>query len=68
MINWEKAQWADQLKIYFKDGSTMLCKGNGISMAEDFDDPEDQYDTFFVINKGKHTALNIDEIQNIEFL
>lgn len=68
LINWEKAQWANKIKIEFKDGTSMICKGNGISMAEDFDDPEEQYDTFFVVQGKKLIALKIDEIIIIVFI
>ena len=68
LINWEKAQWADKIKVILTNGDTVVCRGNGISLAEDFDDPEEQYDTFFVINGKKNIALDIRDIEKIEFL
>lgn len=68
MINWEKAQWADKIKIILTNGDIIECRGNGISLAEEFDDPEEKYDTFFVINGKKNIALDIRDIEKIELL
>ncbi|MEJ8751657.1 hypothetical protein WKS98_03350 [Lagierella sp. ICN-221743] len=68
MIDWEKAQWADKIKIIFTNGDNIVCRGNGISLAEDFDEPEEQYDTFFVINGKKNIALDIKSIKDIVYL
>lgn len=68
LIDWEKAQWADKIKILFTNGDSIICRGNGISLAEDFDEPEEQYDTFFVINGKKNIALDIRSIKDIVYL
>lgn len=68
MINFEKAQWADDIVVILKNGEEFQGSGAGISMAEDFDDPEYQYDTFYVNNGVKSIALKIDDIKNIEII
>ena len=37
-------------------------------MAEDFDEPEFQYDTFYVNNGVKSRALKIKKIKSIEII
>lgn len=66
-IDWEKAEWADNIKIVFKDGSVISCSGDGLEIAEEFDDPNEQFDTFFVNTENGGLALNINEIENIIF-
>lgn len=68
MINFEKAQWADDIIVILKNGEEFQGSGAGISMAEDFDDPEYQYDTFYINNGVKSIALKIDDIKDIEII
>lgn len=65
MINFEKAQWADDIIVILKNGEKFQGSGAGILMAEDFDDPEYQYDTFYVNNGVKSIALKIKDIKEI---
>lgn len=65
MIDFEKAQWADNIIIILKNGEKFQGSGSGISMAEDFDDSEYQYDTFYVNNGVKSIALKIEDIKEI---
>lgn len=67
MINFKKAEWAENMKITLKDGSQKICKGNGISLAEDFEDKNEQYDTLFIIEGNKRITLNIEDIESIDF-
>lgn len=48
MINWKKAEFADYVKVILKDGTKIIGMGNGISLAEDFDDEEYAKDTFLL--------------------
>lgn len=68
MINFEKAQWADNIIVILKNGEKFQGSGAGISMAEDFDDSEYQYDTFYVNNSVKSIALKIEDIEDIEII
>ncbi|MEQ0488842.1 hypothetical protein ABLW17_07240 [Anaerococcus murdochii] len=66
MINFERAQWAEKIILVLKDGEIFKGSGAGILLAEDFDNLEYQYDTFY-LNDGKSTiAFKIDEIEDIE--
>lgn len=68
MINFEKAQWADNIIVILKNGEKIQGSGAGILMAEDFDDSEYQYDTFYVNNSVKSIALKIEDIEDIEII
>ena len=68
MINIGKFENIDNLKIIFRDGTYLLGDGRGLALAEDFEDEEDQFDTFYVFNEGRLIALKIDEIENIEIV
>lgn len=65
MINFEKAQWADNIIVILKNGEKIQGSGAGILMAEDFDDSEYQYDTFYVNNGVNSIALKIEDIKEI---
>ncbi len=65
MINFEKAQWADNIIVILKNGEKFQGSGAGILLAEDFDDPEYEYDTFYVNNSVKSIALKIEDIKEI---
>lgn len=66
-INWEKAEWAENIKITFKDGSEIMCSGAGLETADEFDDPDEKFDTFFVDTKSGGLALDVSEIKSIDF-
>ena len=66
MIDFDKAQWADDIIVILKNGEKILGSGAGILMAEDFEEPEYQYDTFYVNNGVKSIAIKIEEIEKIE--
>lgn len=68
MIDFEKAQWADNIIVILKNGEKFQGSGAGILMAEDFDDSEYQYDTFYVNNSVKSIALKIEDIEDIEII
>ena len=68
MINFEKAQWSNNITVILKNGEKYQGSGAGILMAEDFDEPEYQYDTFYVNNGVKSIALKIEEIKSIEII
>lgn len=68
MIDFEKAQWADDIIVLLKNGEKFQGTGAGIIMAEDFDEPEYQYDTFYVNNGVKSIALKIEDIKDIEII
>lgn len=67
MINWKKAEFADYIKVILKDGTSISGMGNGISLAEDFDDEEYAMDTFFIASENVNIAINMDEIEDIIF-
>ncbi len=68
MIDWIKAEYG-KIRIILKTGETYTGSGSGLCLAEDFDDPEEQYDTFFVATKEKGLiALSIDEIEDVLIL
>lgn len=65
MIDFERVQWADRLIVILKDGRIFKGSGAGILLAEDFDNPEYQFDTFY-LNDGKNPiAFSIDDIDDI---
>ena len=66
MIDLKNAEWEDKMKVILKDGTSKICKGNGVSLAEDFEDEREQYDTLFIIEGSRGIALNIEEIEKIE--
>ena len=68
MIDFEKAQWADDIIVILENGEVFQGSGSGILMAEDFDESEYQYDTFYVNNGVKSIALKIDDIKDIEII
>lgn len=65
MIDFEKAQWAANIIIILKDGKKYQREGAGISMAEDFDDIEYKFDTFYLNDGNNSIAFNIDEVEDI---
>lgn len=67
MINFEKAQWADDLTVILKNGEKFQGSGAGILTAEDFDDSEYKYDVFYINNGVESIALKIDDIKEIVF-
>lgn len=68
MINFEKAQWADDIIVILKNGEKFEGSGAGILMAEDFEDSEYQYDTFYVNNGFKSIAFKIEDIKDIKII
>ena len=51
--------------MILKDGRIFKGSGAGILLAEDFDNPEYQFDTFY-LNDGKNPiAFSIDDIDDI---
>ena len=68
MINFEKAHWADNIIVILKNGEKIQGSGAGILIAEDFDDSEYQYDTFYVNNSVKSIALKIEDIEDIKII
>lgn len=68
MINFEKAQWADDIIVILKNGEKFEGSGAGILMAEDFEDSEYQYDTFYVNNGVKSIAFKIEDIKDIKII
>ncbi|MDY3006009.1 hypothetical protein [Anaerococcus porci] len=67
MIDLEKAQWADYIKVILKNGKVFEGSGDGILMAEDFDDKDYKFDTFYISTKDENIAIKIDEIKDIKF-
>lgn len=65
---WEKAEYADKIRVLLKNGQVFTGCGNGLELAEDFDDEDEQYDTFFIGTKGGSYGLKVDDIENIVFL
>lgn len=68
MINFEKAQWAGDIIVILKNGEKFEGSGAGILMAEDFEDSEYQYDTFYVNNGVKSIAFKIEDIKDIKII
>lgn len=62
MINWEKAEFADYIEVILKDGTKIIGKGEGVSLAEDFDDDEYAMDTFFIASENGTIAFDIENI------
>lgn len=67
MINWKKAEFADYIKVILKDGMKIIGMGNGISLAEDFDDEEYAKDTFFIASENGTVAIDMSQIEDIIF-
>lgn len=68
MIDWGRAENAKKLKVYLNDGTVFSGSGEGLNLAKDFDNPQDQYDTFFLGMKDGCLALKVDEIERVEIL
>lgn len=68
MIDFEKAQWTDKIIVVLKDGEIFKGSGAGVLLAEDFDNTEYQYDTFYLNDGKKLIAIKIDEIDDIVIL
>lgn len=68
MINWKKAEFADYIKVILKDGTKIIGMGDGISLAEDFDDEEYVKDTFFIASENGTIAIDMNEIEDIILL
>lgn len=68
MIDWIKVENAKKVKVKLKDGNTLIGSGEGLMTAEDFEDEEDQKDTFFLGQKNKTIALDINEITDVYVL
>lgn len=67
MINWKKAEFADYIKVILKDGTKIIGMGDGISLAEDFDDEEYAKDTFFIASENGTVAIDMNDIEDIIF-
>lgn len=65
LIDWIRAEYADKLKIYFKNGDCILASGNGLEIGEDIDEDDD---IFFVCHEGKPVMLPISTIEKIDIL
>lgn len=63
LIDFEKAQWADNIIVILKDGKKYRGRGAGILLAEDFGDIEYQFDTFYLNDGNNSIAFNIDKIK-----
>lgn len=68
LIDWVAAENANRLLVTFIDGTTLERGGNGLALAEDFGDEEEQADTFFVSTKNGPLALYFDEIYDVILL
>ena len=66
MIDWIKAEFAYKVRVIMKDGVILNGSGQGISLAEDSYNDDEQFDTYYMYtNDGKALALNIDEIKEV---
>lgn len=68
MIDWEKAEYAKRAKVYLKTGEIFEGSGDGLYLAEDFDEPEEQYDSYFFNTKNKFLVLSVDDIKDVQIL
>lgn len=65
MIDWVNAENAGRLRIYLKDGSTLIASGNGLEIGEDIGEDDD---IFFIRYQGKPIMLPISSIKSIDIL
>lgn len=65
MINFEKAQWADNIIVVLKDGERHQGHGAGILLAKDYDENEYQFDTFYINDGTNSITFEINEIEDI---
>ena len=65
LIDWVNAENAGKLRIYLKDGSTLIASGNGLEIGEDIGEDDD---IFFIRHQGEPMMLPISSIENIDIL
>lgn len=66
MIDWTKAEFASKVRVIMKDGVVLNGSGQGISLAEDSYNEDEQFDTFYLYtDDGKALALNIEEVREV---
>ncbi|MCD1147090.1 hypothetical protein LQU94_03040 [Peptoniphilus sp. KCTC 25270] len=66
MINWEKAENANSLKIYLKNGEIISGSGNGLEIGEEIGEEED---LFFIWTKNNEPmSLLVKDIDFVEIL
>ena len=65
LIDWVNAENAGRLRIYLKDGSTLIASGNGLEIGEDIGEDDD---IFFIRYQGKPIMLPISSIKSIDIL
>lgn len=68
MIDWEKAEWAKKIKIYLNDETSIIGSGNGLYLAEDFENGKEQVDTFSILVDKIPIALNINNIKEVQII
>ena len=68
LIDWEKAEWAKKIKIYLNDETSIIGSGNGLYLAENFEDEEDQVDTFSILVEKIPIALSINNIKDVQII
>lgn len=65
LIDWVNAENAGRLRVYLKDGSTLIASGNGLEIGEDIGEDDD---IFFIRYQGKPIMLPISSIESIDIL
>lgn len=68
LINWEKAEYANNIRIQLKNGQVFTGCGNGLALASDFEDEDERFDTFFIGTTDGSYGIIIDDIENIVYL
>ena len=68
LINWEKAEYANKIRVQLKNGQVFTGCGNGLALASDFEDEDERFDTFFIGTMNGPYGLKIDDIEDIIYL
>ena len=65
LINWEKVEYANKIRVQLKNGQVFTGCGNGLALASDFEDEDERFDTFFIGTTDGPYGIKIDDIENI---
>lgn len=65
LIDFEKAQWADNIIEVLNSGKKYQGQGAGILIAEDFYDIEYKFDIFYLNDGNTPIAFNNNDIEDI---
>lgn len=66
MIDWTKAEYWPKLRVILKSGEVFTGSGDGIELADNFYEDENE-DTFYLGTTKGAIALAIDDIEDLVF-